>query len=167
MSHDHSSLGSKFLARLLAELQRRAIATRDDCVVGKCRLHLDVPFVCISCDDSGLFPEHTGKRPDFLIAAHRTDRDRFHWIVVEVKSKNVPRKAPEQLRAAQAVIASLTPPAPSNALLVPLVLHERGAKNVSELAVRSRQKIRHHGKPRTALARECGSRLSEILATQP
>lgn len=153
---------SKLLTRLLAELDDRRITTTTDCVAAGCRLVLDTLCLCMSCDNSMLFAGLPGKKPDFLIAAHDEASNRFCWVVVEIKPKSIPSKAADQLQAAADVIASSTPPAPAE--LIPLVLHQPGAKNDGELLVRSKKKIRYHGKPRPVIARLCGTSLSDVLA---
>lgn len=161
-----STRESLFLTEFRNQLDLRHIPQRDDCHDGnKCHLLLDCFYVCLSCDGTPLLEHHRGKRPDFLIAAHANPMLRIYWIVVEMKSTWVNDGAVErQLSAAKAIIDEFTPPIPSNAKLIRLLLHSKNDRRVASIVSKNRP-VQFRGARVRILPMPCGTALSEIINT--
>lgn len=155
---------SRFLRELRVELDSRKVPRRNDCCDGnRCHLILDLPFVCVSCDGNPLLRNHQGKRPDFLIAFHANEASRFHWVVIEMKSTWLDDgDVKRQLTAAFDLINEFTPPTPSSARLILLVLHTPKDRRVASIVSKIKSVPFRSGRVKI-LSLPCGSSLSYVL----
>lgn len=97
-----------------------------------CRFGLAWPYVCVSCDGSGLFGQNDPK-PDCIIAARHPARQHdWLWVVVEMTvDQKEPAEIVKQIRAGAEAIESkgLRDVLPVD--LLPLYLERRGHGHVA------------------------------------
>jgi hypothetical protein len=131
---------------------------------GRCNLGLDIESVCISCDNTYLFDNHQGKRPDFFVATIRSSDGLFHWLFIEMKSGGMDLPdLRDQLQAGAARVEQSDLPIPTKLDFIPLVLRGKGGLRVNDRIRFDRYKVSYRGAKRTVLIESCGARLSEVL----
>lgn len=140
------------------------VAVRTDCVGEHgCRLALDLPTVCLSCDHSTLFANPQRARPDFLIAAQVEQA--VTWVIVEMTIGS--KSASDVQRQIQAGIDAIT-----HSELLPLrsvarvaVTMRRRDKQVASLQrlAEPRYWVLIAGRRRRVRERFCGDTISSAI----
>jgi hypothetical protein len=123
--------------------------------------------VVIDCDACAAFGKGAvlGPRPDFVILDFSANALRGRWCVIEMKATfQSATDVRSQLQAAADLIADhpLFRISGSPVVLLPLVLHSKGAKTL-EVTLLGRMRIRFNGIDIPILVRRCGVELVQLV----